>query len=199
MPRDVWLLALSFSAAALIIGTLRLAWYFRAKQAIQASVDIERKTPTKLHEVIDDVLRQLETPIALGLVHLDLTLQDGTARLPVPSILVDAFKSVLQRAVGRAAGGSVLISAERVGDRVQVTVADDGRPASPDGMMAELRQNAEALALQGGSLQVTRNLGRSGNVVVLQVMIAPAERPVSRPAWLRAPPAESSTTSQISC
>lgn len=198
MPRDLWLVVLSFSAAALIIGTIRIAWQLRPRQVSSNLTTTDAKTATQLHEVIEHILRQLETPVALALVDLNVTLQEGTANLPVPAMFPDAFKNVLLRAVSRAAGGSVLVSAQKSGATLQVIVSDDGRPVSPDVMMAELRHNADAFALLGGAIQA-RNSGQSGNVLVLQIVITQTERSASQPTWVRSPPTRTSTTSDLNC
>ncbi len=123
------------------------------------------------------------------------------ARLEIaaePDLIVRADSGVLRRvvaealanAIGHAAGGRVLVAAGRHGGRVQVSILDDGPTIEREEQEANLRDAAQLVALQGGTLDVDVRKG-AGTKVVIRLpepaapraeADAPAARPIPSPA-----------------
>jgi len=113
-----------------------------------------------------DVLARMAAEAAGYLVQLEVAVQ------PDLSVHADrlALRAVLSQLVGNAmrhaAGGRVLLSAIRLGGRVQIAVIDDG--IGPDAAVQEsaLREVAQLVALQGGTIEVEAQRGEGTTVLV---------------------------------
>jgi hypothetical protein len=64
------------------------------------------------------------------------------------------LSTLLVAAIRAAPAGRVLLTARRLGGRVEVAVAGDGGTADRDSLVADLRPADELLALHGGTLEV---------------------------------------------
>jgi signal transduction histidine kinase len=148
---------------------------------------------------VRDVLAQLAAEAARHLVRLEFAVQ------PELSVHADrlALRAVLSELVGNAVehapGGRVLVSAVRLGGRVQIAVIDDG--AGPEAALQEaaLREVAQVVALQGGTIDVEVHPGEGTTVLVRLPEPAdtgrasgeasapqqPAERPAASPQAVR--------------
>ncbi|MGA3400885.1 MAG: HAMP domain-containing sensor histidine kinase [Acetobacteraceae bacterium] len=113
-----------------------------------------------------DVLHQMAGEAAGHLVQLEFAVQ--------PDLLVHAdrlaLRAVLSELVGNAMrhapGGRVLLSAIRLGGRVQIAVIDDGDGPAAAVQEAALREMAQLVALQGGTIDVETHSGEGTTVVV---------------------------------
>lgn len=148
---------------------------------------------------VRDVLDQMAAEAARHLVRLEFAVQ------PELSVHADrlALRAVLGELVGNATrqapGGRVLVSAVRLGGRVQIAVIDDG--AGPEAAVQEaaLRQVTQVVALQGGTIDVEVHPGEGTTVLVrlpepmetgrasgeALVPQQPAERPAASPQEAR--------------
>lgn len=113
-----------------------------------------------------DVLHQMAAEAAGHQVQLEFAVQ------PELSVHADrlALRAVISELVGHAVrhapGGRVLLSAIRLGGRVQIAVIDDG--AGPEAAVQEaaLREVAQLVALQGGTIDVETHAGEGTTVLV---------------------------------
>ena len=113
-----------------------------------------------------DVLHHMAGEATGHLVQLEYAVQ------PELSVHADrlALRAVLSELVGSAVrhtpGGRVLLSAIRLGGRVQIAVIDDG--AGPEAAVQEaaLREMAQLVALQGGTIEVEVQPGEGTTVLV---------------------------------
>ncbi len=113
-----------------------------------------------------DVLRQMATEAQGRLVQLEFAVQ--------PDLLVHAdrhaLRAVLSELVGNAMhhapGGRILLSALRLGGWVQIGVMDDGDGPAASVQEAALRETAELVALQGGTIEVEARTGKGTAVLV---------------------------------
>jgi anti-sigma regulatory factor (Ser/Thr protein kinase) len=113
-----------------------------------------------------DVLHHMAAEAAGYQVQLEFAVQ------PELSVHADrlALRAVISELVGNAMrhapGGRVLLSAIRLGGRVQIAVIDDG--AGPEAAVQEaaLREVAQLVALQGGTIDVETHAGEGTTVMV---------------------------------
>ena len=113
-----------------------------------------------------DVLQLMAAEAAGHQVQLEFAVQ------PELSVHADrlALRAVMSELVGNAVrhapGGRVLLSAIRLGGRVQIAVIDDG--AGPEAAVQEaaLREVAQLVALQGGTIDVETHAGEGTTVLV---------------------------------
>jgi signal transduction histidine kinase len=148
---------------------------------------------------VRDVLAQMAAEAARHLVRLEFAVQ------PELSVHADrlALRAVLSELVGNAVqhapGGRVLVSAIRLGGRVQIAVIDDG--AGPEAAVQEaaLREVVQVVALQGGTIDVEVHAGEGTTVLVrlpepvdtgrapgeASANQKPAERPAASPQAVR--------------
>lgn len=134
-----------------------------------------------------DILARMAAEAAGHLVQLEIAVQ------PDLSIHADrlALHAVLSQLVGNAvhhaAGGRVLLSAIRLRGRVQIAVIDDGIGPDAAVQQAALRNVAQLVALQGGTIKVEAQRGESTTVLVqlpepASANRTPGEMPQQRPA-----------------
>jgi two-component system sensor histidine kinase NreB len=113
-----------------------------------------------------DVLQQMAAEAAGHMVQLEFAVQ------PDLSVHADrlALRAVLSELVGNAMRhapcGRVLLSAIRLGGRVQIAVTDDGATPDAASQQAALRDISELVALQGGTIDVEVYPGEGTTVVV---------------------------------
>jgi signal transduction histidine kinase len=134
-----------------------------------------------------DVLARMAAEAAGYLVQLEVAVQ------PNLSVHADrvALRAVLSQLVGNAvrhgACGRVLLSAIRLGGRVQIAVIDDGIGTDAVAQAAALREVAQLVTLQGGTIDVEAQRGEGTTVLVRLPEPASATRtpgtiPKQRPA-----------------
>ncbi len=139
-----------------------------------------------------DVLGRMAAEAAGHLVQLEVAVQPDLSvhadRLALRTVLSD----LVGNAMRHAPGGRVLLSAIRLGGRVQIAVIDDG--AGPEAAVQEaaLREVAQLVALQGGTLDVEAHPGKGTTVLVRLPESAgtgrahgearPARQPADQPA-----------------
>lgn len=152
-----------------------------------------------------DVLRQMAPDAARCLVQLEMAvppeLSVHTDRLALHTVLRD----LIDHAMRHATGGRVLLSALAVGRRVQIEVIDDGAAPAQAMQEAALRETAQLVALQGGTIDIDASPGDGTSVVVrlpepAGAGIAPGRAPSRPKAQQRAEPpsAESEAVAEAS-
>jgi anti-sigma regulatory factor (Ser/Thr protein kinase) len=134
-----------------------------------------------------DVLARMATEAAGCLVQLEVAVQPGLAVHADRFALRAVLSQLVGNAIRHAAGGRVLLSASRLGGRVQIAVIDDG--VGPDAVAQEaaLREVVQLVALQGGTIEVEAQRGEGTTVLVRlpesdAAGRAPSEIPKQRPA-----------------
>jgi len=115
---------------------------------------------------VRDVLERLSGDAAQSLVQLEMAVPPDlwvhTDALALRTVLA----ALAGRAVRQARGGMVLVSAVRQGGRVQIAVTDDGAGVPAPVQEAALREVAQLVALQGGTLEIDALPGVGTTVVV---------------------------------
>lgn len=109
-------------------------------------------------------------------VVLATAVESGLALRTNRSALRAALAALLDQAIAVAAGGKVLLAARREGWMIELAVLDDGPGADPAGRRGALRAVDSAIALQGGSLEITAIPGE-GTTVRLRLAAPPAAWP----------------------
>ncbi|MGH7211466.1 MAG: hypothetical protein ACREF1_08405 [Acetobacteraceae bacterium] len=79
------------------------------------------------------------------------------------------LSTLLLTAIRAAPAGRVLLTARRLGGRVEVAVAGDGGAADRDSLVADLRPADELLALHGGTLEV-QCIANAGAIFVARLL-----------------------------
>lgn len=134
-----------------------------------------------------EALHLMAAEAARHLVQLEFATQ------PDLSVHADrlALRAVLSELLGNAIrhtpGGRVLLSATRLGGRVQFAVIDDGAGPAAAVQEAALRETAQVVALQGGTIEVEVHPGEGTTVLVrlpeqMETVRTPGEAPQGRPA-----------------
>jgi hypothetical protein len=80
---------------------------------------------------------------------------------------------MVSTAIENAAGGSVLLTALRLGPKVNISASDDGQAPDHGRREAALRPACELIALRGGRLDIDAR-DRQGATVTLQLPAAAA-------------------------
>jgi signal transduction histidine kinase len=112
------------------------------------------------------VLAQMAAEASAHLVQLEFATQANLSVHADRYALRAVLSELVSNAVRHAPGGRVLLSAIRLGGRVQIAVIDDG--AGPDATVqqAELREMAQLVALQGGTIDIEACPGEGTTVLV---------------------------------
>ncbi len=100
-------------------------------------------------------------------VALSLATEPGFAPRVNAPVLDAALDSLLAAAVRAAPSGKVLVTARRRGGTVMIAVADDGAVFDAETRRAALRATEQAVALQGGRLELSGLAGEGGTVRLL--------------------------------
>lgn len=133
---------------------------------------------------VRDVLAQMAAEAARQLVQLEFAAQPDLSvhadRLALRAVLGE----LVNHAMRHAPGGRVLLSAIRLGGRVQIAVIDDGvGPAAPV-QEAALREVAQLVALQGGTVDIETHPGEGTTVLVrLPEPVGTTAEPEETPQW----------------
>lgn len=110
-------------------------------------------------------------------VQLEVAIQPDLTVWADRNALQMVVAASLRTALGRSAGGRVLVGAGRHGGRVRICVLDDGSAVDRAVQEAQLRDAARLIALQGGTLEVNVRKG-VGTTVVIRLP-EPAAMPAS--------------------
>jgi hypothetical protein len=130
-------------------------------------VTFDSQSLTVEHEVAG-ALSQLQDIVQRRQVELTVAVQPMLTLWANSCALQQIFVGVLVQAIERAQGGAVLLSAGWHGGRVQLTIMDDGPASDRAALIGRLRDVAQYVALQGGTLEVECRPPR-GNRVVLRL------------------------------
>ena len=130
-----------------------------------------------------DAIARVERVAQAQQVRLQHAVASGLTVRANPRPLRVALTEILHAAIGLAPGGAVLLSARRHGGRVQITVTDDGGGTDEATLTASLRLAEQAVALQGGTLEVRSRPGFGSQVTLRLPDFAQTSRPAApRPA-----------------
>jgi anti-sigma regulatory factor (Ser/Thr protein kinase) len=149
-------------------------------------------TDLDVADEIRDVLQKMAFEASRHLVQLEFAVQPDLSVRADRLALHMVLSELLRKAVHHAPGGRVLLSATRLGGRVQIAVIDDG--AGPDAAVQEaaLREITQLVALQGGTVEVETHQGEGTTVLVrlpepMETGRPATETPQQQPAESRAP------------
>ncbi|MBN8926203.1 MAG: hypothetical protein J0H19_06230 [Rhodospirillales bacterium] len=148
-----------------------------------------RPTARDVHDLramVLATLRELEQAAALRLVQVRVALPEELIAATAMPDLQDTFRAVLEAAIGRATGGAVLVTGQRSGAVLEVSILDDGPPRSREALLAALRPDADRLAAHGCALDVPAG-DAGGSTVVLRVPAGGMPAPL---AWERPRPGD---------
>lgn len=165
--------------------------FFRTRRAIPPPAATAEARPElrDLHDLramVLAVLRDLEQAAALRLVQVRIALaEEMTAAVATP-VLQESIHAVIAAAIGRAAGGAVLITGQRSGSVLEVAVLDDGAARPRETLLTAMRPIAERLAAHGCALDVPSGNG-DGSTVILRIPAGGAPAPL---AWQRPRPVD---------
>ncbi len=166
--------------------TTRLADLFR--YALAAS---ERD-----HQRLGDELAFVRDYLAIERIRLGerlrvrVDVEPGLEAVPVPSLLLQPLveNAVLHGVAPRVSGGTVTISARRLGDTLEVAVEDDGpgftEPPAGDGAGFGLRSVRERVRLAGPphALEVTSTPGRGTRISLVLPLVPASPLPPGGPS-----------------
>jgi signal transduction histidine kinase len=140
-----------------------------------------------------DVLHLMAAEAARHLVQLEFAVQPDLSVRSDRIALRTVLAELLRNAIRHTPGGRVLLSATRLGGRVQIAVIDDG--VGPDAAVQEaaLREIAQLVALQGGNVEVESHQGEGTTVLVrlpepMEIARPAGEAPMPQPADQHATP-----------
>ncbi len=153
-------LAAMLAAFGLIgLGAWRNFWLSRAGRA--APSQSAPTAPVRLGNGLLAVapaaaaaLEGVRTEAARALVRLEIAVHPGLAVRIDAGAFDRILSDMLLTAIRTAPCGRVLVSARRLGGRVEIAVSGDGATADRDRLIADLRSSIELLALHGGTLDV---------------------------------------------
>ena len=176
-------------AACLVSGMVFLASYRMQRYSVTVS-DRQALPPLRgpgpepvLPDGVLDVAAELRvacikwTPVvAERLVDMDTALQSGLLVRADKAVVRAALDAVMSESLMCAAYGRLLLSALRLEPWVHITLTDDNAALGHERREAALRDTAQALALQGGSLAIEAR--PEGGTVTIRL---PAALPAADP------------------
>ncbi len=142
--------------------------------------DLAPELERALHQALPEARRH-----AVDLAHAaepELTLRTDRRTLRA------ALAALLDQAIRAAPGGKVLLTARREGWVIELALLDDGTSPNPEARRSALRAVTSAIALQGGSLEVTA-IPDEGTTVRLRLPAPPPARPETTATPATAPAA----------
>ncbi|HTI82903.1 MAG TPA: hypothetical protein VL614_20815 [Acetobacteraceae bacterium] len=113
---------------------------------------------------LDAVLRQFEGRAAGQFTTLEIAVQAGLAAQVDAGVFRAVLSDLVGSAIAQAPCGRVLVSAARTGNRLQISVADDGAQADGPRRQAILRE-AERLSAQYGGIMCVDARPSEGTIV----------------------------------
>ncbi len=124
-----------------------------------------------------DLLHHMAPEAARDLVQLEFAVPPGLTVHADRLALRTVLSELIANAVRHTPGGRVLLSAIELGGRVQIAVIDDGAGADAATQEAALREVAQLVALQGGTIDIDTWRGEGTTVIVRLPDPAQATRP----------------------
>ncbi len=120
-----------------------------------------------LDQVLSAALQRAAPAAAADGVELMLATQPGLAPRISASILDEALDALLAAALHATPAGKVLVTGRRRGGTVVIAVTDDAARYDADERRATLRSTEQAVALQGGRLEIAGMAGEGTTVQLL--------------------------------
>lgn len=100
------------------------------------------------------VMRQFEGTAASKLVALQMAVQPGLTVRVDPGAFRAVLSDLLDTAINQGAGGRVLLGAARSGNRIRISVSDDGAQTDGPRRQASLRDAERLAAMHGAVMRV---------------------------------------------
>jgi len=133
---------------------------------------------------LHSVLSQCATQAAARYVSFVIAIQPHLIARADPATFRSAVAEIVLDAIDAAEGGSVLVTAMRLGGHITLMVTDDRAGDDASRRESKLRSCAEMIALRGGSLAVEARPG-AGTSIILRLTAA-LDRPANDAADLAA-------------
>jgi hypothetical protein len=111
-----------------------------------------------------DTLRQLDSLAARLLVDLEFAVQPQLAVRADRRAFREILSDMVTTAIEQAPCGHVLLGAARTGNRVHITVSDDGGNPDREMRLSKLRSAERLVALQGATMEVDVRHGQGTTV-----------------------------------
>jgi hypothetical protein len=111
-----------------------------------------------------DVLRQFDSLAARLLVDLEFAVQPQLAVRADRRAFREILSDMVTTAIEQAPCGHVLLGAARTGNRVHITVSDDGGNPNREMRLSKLRSAERLAALQGATMEVDVRNGQGTTV-----------------------------------
>jgi hypothetical protein len=138
--------------------------------------------------VLHDILVEFHPLMAGYGVHVDTAVQPGLAADFDVGLFRSVLPVVLDCAVRASVDGHLLITAMRLGPKVQIVVSDDGPTADRATREGDLRASGHLIGLQGGSLDIDARQGE-GTTVTLRLPVPMGDTGRADPVAKQAAPA----------
>lgn len=116
-----------------------------------------------------EVLRRFESLAARQLVTLEIAVQPGLKVRADQRAMREILGDIVARAIEQSPCGHVLLGAVRTGNRVRVSVSDDGAGSPRDLQASRLRSAERLTALLGATMEIDAREGQ-GTTVALQML-----------------------------
>lgn len=123
------------------------------------------------------VLGRFDSRASRQFANFDTAMQPGLTARADPATFRQVLAELIGAAVRRAPCGQVLVVAGRQGDRVQISVSDDGMVLGRNATESALREVAALTALQGGTLDIDVRPGE-GTTILMRLPDRTATHPV---------------------
>jgi signal transduction histidine kinase len=174
--QELWLpgLAAVLGVGAAVAGLRRLRRRPPAEPpSLRAAPPELRSVPLLAGEVdvaaeIRTVLERLAGPAKRQLVTFTTAIEPGLVARADGSAFRQAVSDLVESAIRRAPCGTVLLTAGRLGGRVQVTIGDDGMAGSLPMPESALCGIAQLVGLQGGTLDIDPRPGE-GTIATIRL------------------------------
>jgi len=113
------------------------------------------------------VMRQFEGTAASKFVALQIAVQPGLSVRVDPGAFRAVLSDLLDTAIDQAAGGRVLLGAARSGNRIRISVSDDGARVDGPRREASLRDAERLAAMHGAVMRVDARPSEGTTVLYL--------------------------------
>lgn len=164
----VALLALICSALLVLAGW-RHRSLLRTRNVVESG-DVESRPSESgildLCQATTTVLRRVEPMAQQQLVTIERALQPDLSVRSETGIFQDILTDLIERAISRSPCGRVLLMAERSGNRVVITVSDDGVAIDPATETMRLEDAESLVAALGIAVAVESQVGRGTTITM---------------------------------
>jgi hypothetical protein len=120
---------------------------------------------------LHDIVAWVRPLAARQFVRFDIATQPDLLIRADAAVVRDVLADMIAAAIDSAVGGSVLLTAMRLGTRIHISISDDSPAPIRGRREADLRPAMQKIALRGGSLEVDLRAGE-GTITTLRLPAA---------------------------